>query len=143
VWFQPALRVAYRPRSRGRDLGRQYFHYGRWRRVVMRRHEGTASLRYLAPPVALVGVAAGTVLTLLGFWPAAVLPGGYLAAVVAGSLVEARGLRPAAALRLPLALATMHLSWGAGFLTSPKRLAEQAPAPSASSSPTPPAPAAS
>jgi len=140
VWFQPALRVSYRPRSRARDLGRQYFHYGRWRRVVMRRHEGTASLRYLAPPVALVGVAAGTVLTLLGFWPAAVLPGGYLAAVVAGSLVEARGLRPSAALRLPLALATMHLSWGAGFLTSPKRLAERAPAPPAS---TPPAPAAS
>jgi GT2 family glycosyltransferase len=141
VWFQPALRVSYRPRSRARDLGRQYFHYGRWRRVVMRRHEGTATLRYLAPPAALVGVAAGTVLTLLGVWPAAVLPGGYLAAVVAGSLVEARGLRPAAALRLPLALATMHLSWGAGFLTSPKRLAERAAAPPASST-TPPAPAA-
>jgi hypothetical protein len=138
VWFQPALRVSYRPRSRVRDLGRQYFNYGRWRRVVMRRHEGTATARYLAPPVALVGVVAGTVLTLLGVWPAAVLPGGYLAAVVAGSLVEARGLPPAAALRLPLALATMHLSWGAGFLTSPKRLAAAAPSPHA----TPPAPAA-
>lgn len=142
VWFQPALRVSYRPRSRARDLGRQYFHYGRWRRVVMRRHEGTASLRYLAPPAALVAVAAGTALTLLGVRPAAVLPGGYLAAVVAGSLVEARGLGPSAALRLPLALMTMHLSWGAGFLTSPKRLAQGAPAPPASSS-TPPAPAAS
>jgi hypothetical protein len=143
VWFQPALRVSYRPRSRARDLARQYFHYGRWRRVVMRRHEGTATLRYLAPPAALVGVVGGAVLTLLGVWPAAVLPGGYLAAVVAGSLVEARGLHPSAVLRLPLALATMHLSWGAGFLTSPKRLAERAPAPPASSSSTPPAPAAS
>jgi len=141
VWFQPALRVSYRPRSRVRDLGRQYFHYGRWRRVVMRRHEGTATPRYLAPPLALVGVAAGTVLALLGVWPAAVLPGGYLVAVVAGSLVESRGLSPSAALRLPLALATMHLSWGAGFLTSPKRLAAVAPpAPPASASP--PAPAA-
>jgi hypothetical protein len=140
VWFQPALRVSYRPRSRARDLGRQYFHYGRWRRVVMRRHEGTATPRYLAPPVALVGIAAGTVLAVLGVWQAAVLPVGYLAAVVAGSLVESRGLSPAAALRLPLALATMHLSWGAGFLTSPKRLAtDAAPAGPA----TPPAPAAS
>jgi len=140
VWFQPALRVSYRPRSRVRDLSRQYFHYGRWRRVVMRRHEGTATPRYLAPPLALVGIAAGTVLALLGVWPAAVLPGGYLAAVVAGSLVEARGLSPAATLRLPLALATMHLSWGAGFLTSPKRLATATPPPTGA---TPPAPAAS
>jgi succinoglycan biosynthesis protein ExoA len=137
VWFQPALRVSYRPRSRVRDLGRQYFHYGRWRRVVMRRHEGTVTPRYLAPPLALVGVAAGTALALLGVRPAAVLPGGYLAAVLAGSLVEARGLGLAAALRLPVALVTMHLSWGAGFLTSPKRLATRAHAPS------PAAPAAS
>ena len=98
--------------------------------------------RYLAPPLALVGVAAGTVLAVLGVWPAAVLPAGYVVAVVAGSLVEARGLSPSAALRLPLALATMHLSWGAGFLTSPKRLATVAPpAPPAGASP--PAPAAS
>jgi hypothetical protein len=137
VWFQPALRVAYRPRSRVRDLARQYFHYGRWRRVVMRRHEGTANARYLAPPLALIGIAGGTVLALLGVWPAAVLPVGYLAGVVAGSVVEARGLSPAVALRLPAALVTMHLSWGAGFLTSPKRLATGVrPAP-------PPAPAAS
>ena len=34
----------------------------------------------------------------------------------------ARQLRPQAAARLPVALATMHLTWGAGFLTSPRRL---------------------
>jgi len=45
VWFQPKLRVSYRPRSTVRTLGRQYFHYGRWRRVVMRRHEGTVNFR--------------------------------------------------------------------------------------------------
>jgi succinoglycan biosynthesis protein ExoA len=122
VWFQPAMRVAYRPRSTPRDLARQYFHYGRWRRVVMRRHEGTVSLRYLAPPAALVAVGAGLLLAAAGVWQAAVLPLGYVAAVIGGSLVESRGLRPAAAVRLPVALVTMHLSWGAGFLTSPRRL---------------------
>ena len=33
----------------------------------------------------------------------------------------ARGLEPAAAVRLPLVLATMHGSWGVGFLTSPRQ----------------------
>ncbi len=60
VWFTPRLRVSYRPRGSVRALGRQYFDYGRWRRVVMRRHEDSVSVRYLAPPVALVAVAAGT-----------------------------------------------------------------------------------
>ena len=123
VWFTPALRVSYRPRPDVAGLARQYFHYGRWRRVVMRRHEGTASLRYLAPPAALVAVTGGTAVALAGFVPGAVLPLGYLAAVLAGSAVEGRGLPPAARLRLPVALVTMHLSWGAGFLSSPRRLA--------------------
>ena len=48
---RPRLHVSYRPRSTLRALARQYRDYGRWRRVVMREHEGTANLRYLAPPV--------------------------------------------------------------------------------------------
>lgn len=128
VWFNPALQVSYRPRPRVGALARQYFHYGRWRRVVMRRHEGTVSPRYLAPPVAFVGVLGGCVAAVL--WPPAlVLPLGYALLVLLGSLVEGRGLPVAAWARLPLVLATMHLSWGAGFLTSPRRLAFRAPLP--------------
>jgi glycosyltransferase involved in cell wall biosynthesis len=128
VWFQPALEVAYRPRSTVRALANQYFHYGRWRRVVMRRHEGTASLRYLAAPIAVLGIAAGLVLTPLGLiWPplaaGVVLPLGYaVAVVVAGAGVVGRGLATGVRLRLPVAIATMHLSWGLGFLTSPANL---------------------
>lgn len=131
VWFQPALQVAYRPRSTFRALARQYFHYGRWRRVVMRRHEGTASLRYLAAPIAVVGIALGLILAPWGFlWPpltaALVLPLGYLVAVVvSGAGVVGRGLPLGLRLRLPAVIATMHLSWGLGFLTSPKNLASE------------------
>lgn len=128
VWFQPTLQVAYRPRSTVRALAQQYFHYGRWRRVVMRTHVGTASLRYLAAPLAVLGIAVGLALAPLalvwpGFAAALVLPVGYfVAVVVAGIGVVGRGLRTGVRLRLPVALATMHLSWGLGFLTSPKDL---------------------
>src|SRR5713226_2858429 len=40
IWFQPKLRVTYRPRASVAALGAQYFHYGRWRRVVARQHAG-------------------------------------------------------------------------------------------------------
>ena len=49
VWFTPAMRVSYRPRSSIRGLARQYYHYGRWRRVVMRRHPGTMSAALPGP----------------------------------------------------------------------------------------------
>ncbi len=122
VWFQPALRVSYRPRPSLRALARQYFHYGRWRRVVARQHPETLNLRYLAPPTALVGVVAGTLAAALGFWPAALLPVGYLALVVIGSALVSRDQPVRVRARVPLVVATMHLSWGAGFLTSPRHL---------------------
>jgi succinoglycan biosynthesis protein ExoA len=74
VWFTPRMSVTYRPRSTLRALARQYRDYGRWRRVVMREHPGTADARYLAPPVALVAVTAGTVVGLVGWRPALLAP---------------------------------------------------------------------
>ncbi|RJK95344.1 glycosyltransferase family 2 protein [Vallicoccus soli] len=123
VWFVPALQVAYRPRSSAGALARQYFHYGRWRRVIVRRSPETASARYLAPPAAVVAVAGGAVLGALGLRAGWLAPAGYAAGVLAGSAATARGLEPAAAVRLPLVYATMHGAWGLGFLTSPRALA--------------------
>jgi succinoglycan biosynthesis protein ExoA len=137
VWFQPDLRVTYRPRASVRALAGQYFHYGRWRRVVARQHSGTINPRYLAPPVAvllmllgtLAGVAgvAGLLSGAAGIWPALAACGFAIpvlyAAGIAGVAVRAtRQMRVRVAARLPAALATMHVAWGIGFLTSPRSL---------------------
>jgi len=128
VWFSPDLSVTYRPRSSLVALGRQYFHYGRWRRVVMRQHPGTASARYLAPPVTVAACAVGLVAAPITRW-ALVLPAGYGAGVVAAGALAGRGLPVRSRLAMPAVLATMHGAWGVGFLTSPRRLAERRPAP--------------
>jgi glycosyltransferase involved in cell wall biosynthesis len=122
VWFTPRMRVTYRPRPSVRALAKQYFHTGRWRRVVGREHQGTLNLRYLAPPLAVVAMVAGVVAGVFGFWPGWVLPGGYAVAIVGGSVPTGKGLPTAAWLRLPLVYATMHVSWGVGFLVSPPSL---------------------
>ncbi|MGH3345066.1 MAG: glycosyltransferase family 2 protein [Carbonactinosporaceae bacterium] len=128
VWFSPRLRVSYRPRPTVGALARQYFHYGRWRRVVIRQHPSSANLRYLAPPAALVGAIAGCLVALFGQPLGWVLPGGYLAGILSGAAWEGRLLDWPARVRLPLVLATMHGSWAMGFLTSPRRLATTGPA---------------
>ncbi|MFF7470568.1 glycosyltransferase [Streptomyces sp. NPDC008092] len=125
IWFSPELKVSYRPRPSVQALAKQYKDYGRWRHVVARYHEGSINLRYLAPPVAVCAIAAGIVAGALVTPLAFVIPGGYLAAIVAGSLPAGKGLPPRARLQIPVALATMHMSWGYGFLTSPRSLAKR------------------
>jgi succinoglycan biosynthesis protein ExoA len=120
VWFTPDLTVSYRPRGSVASLARQYFNYGRWRRVVASRH-GTISARYLAPPVLVSGLAVA--LLLAPWWPWTLLvPAGYLLAICGGGLVIGAGLRWRARVVVPVALGVMHLTWGVGFLTSPPRL---------------------
>lgn len=125
IWFSPELKVSYRPRPSVKALAKQYKDYGRWRHVVARFHSGSINPRYLAPPTAVCAIVAGllvgAVLTPLGF----VVPGGYLAAIVAGSVPAGKGLPLKARLQIPVALATMHMCWGYGFLTSPKSLARK------------------
>jgi hypothetical protein len=118
VWFSPKLSVSYRPRSSLPALASQYFHYGRWRRQVMRAHPGSVNFRYLAPPLALLGVLAGLVLSTFVSVLTLTVPLGYLAVVAAGSVYVGRGLGVRARLVLPVVLVTMHMSWGAGFLSS-------------------------
>jgi succinoglycan biosynthesis protein ExoA len=133
VWFTPDLVVTYRPRPDSATLARQYFHYGRWRREVMRQHPETTSrvsaLRYFAPPAAVVGVVTGSALgSVAGLGGPRVLrwgwaaPVGYAALVCAGAAVLGRGLPKGAHLALPAVYATMHGAWGWGFLTSPAGL---------------------
>ena len=137
VWFQPELRVTYRPRANVGMLAAQYFHYGRWRRVVARQHAGTINPRYLAPPAAvlvmvlgvLAGIAGlgGLLSGAAGIWPAILtcgfaVPALYMAGVIGVAALALRHLRLGVAARVPGVLATMHIAWGAGFLTSPRSL---------------------
>jgi hypothetical protein len=121
VYFSPALRVSYRPRPSLTALARQYFHYGRWRREVMREHPESVNLRYLAPPLAVLGFTGGLVAGVAGVRPAFVLPVGYVVLVTAGSVAIGSGLPVRSRAVLPAVLATMHGAWGTGFLTSVRR----------------------
>ena len=121
VYFDPRLVVTYRPRSTVKALAKQYFEYGRWRRVVSRRHQGTINYRYLAPPftvaATLISLILGWLVSPFLFIPALV----YAVFILIASVVIGKSVGEF--LCLPTILLTMHISWGLGFLTSPKSLA--------------------
>jgi glycosyltransferase involved in cell wall biosynthesis len=120
IYFDPRLHVTYRPRPTLRKLAKQYFQYGTWRRVVSRSHSGTINMRYLAPPVTLLGCAisviTGALLNPILYIPAAV----YAVFVAISSVAIARSIREF--ISLLAIIPTMHFSWGAGFITSTKAL---------------------
>lgn len=82
----------------------------------------TANLRYLAPPVTVAACAVGLASTLAAVagprWLAwgGLAPAGYLVGVGVAAGVAGRGLPARARAWLAPVLATMHLSWGTGFL---------------------------
>jgi glycosyltransferase involved in cell wall biosynthesis len=123
IWFTPDLSVTYRPRSSLSAVAKQFFHTGQWRREVIRRHPETANKRYLAPPVAVILLAVGTILGIVGLATGVswldlgfIAPLGYALLLIFGSAMEGRYLPWKALFWMPLVCATMHVSWGLGFL---------------------------
>ncbi len=126
VWLDPQLRVSYWPRDTLQKLRRQFHATGVWRGELVRRLGGRNPLRFFAPPLLLISIVLSVVaipLLISGALPPVLAwivslvflgPILYLilllvaAATTPGSLADR--------LRLMAVLATMHLSWGAGFL---------------------------
>jgi len=128
VWLDPALRVTYWPRDTWSKLSRQFVATGIWRGELVRRHGGRHPLRYFAPPalvlasaaslvvlaLQLSGVLAGPASLVLGLVHLA--PALYLLLLAALLVVPSSGRSLADRATFALVIATMHVSWGAGFL---------------------------
>jgi succinoglycan biosynthesis protein ExoA len=117
----PELGAEYSPRNSLRALARQYRRYGMYRAKTGLRHPHTVRAPHLVLP-GLVTAAAATVVAPRPLRPAARAGLGlYGAAVFVEGVRAAR--EPRDALALPLVFATMHFSWGAGFLAGLVRFA--------------------
>jgi succinoglycan biosynthesis protein ExoA len=122
VWLDPAIRSVYIARSTLAELARQYGRYGFWKWRMLRRYPTTLRWRQALPPIFVFSLAA---LSVIGFWyaPAVVILavefGSYLSVLLLAGVFAARRRRKWALIGgLPLAISTMHLSWGGGFLWS-------------------------
>jgi succinoglycan biosynthesis protein ExoA len=115
VWFSPKLVVDYWPRAAVVPLSRQFYSTGVWRGWLSRRNLAQASIRYFIPPLTVIAVVLGLFAALLGFTPGFIPLAGYVVALLLVTLT-ARDISWRSRLLLPLALATMHFSWGYGFI---------------------------
>jgi succinoglycan biosynthesis protein ExoA len=119
VFITPRIKYRYFVRERLSQLFRQYFQYGFWRVPVIRKHRRPASLRQLVPSLFL---AACVLLSVIGCWRrtawlALILPLSYAGVQAVAGLARVSREGWAIALRLPAAIATMHVAYALGLIT--------------------------
>jgi len=122
VWLDPSIRSIYFARATLLDLARQYWRYGYWKARMLRRYPDTIRWRQALPPVFVLSL---LVLGLLSFWlPLASLTfmielATYvMILLLAGAHLALRNRDIALIIGVPLAIATMHLTWGSALLWS-------------------------
>lgn len=122
VWLDPAIRSSYYARESLGGLARQYSRYGYWKVRMLRRYPETIRLRQALPPIFVASLILFPLLSLrypavLGVFLVEVVS--YLAILIVTALVTAlKQKRMHIVVGLPLAIATMHIAWGAAFLFS-------------------------
>jgi succinoglycan biosynthesis protein ExoA len=122
IWFDPEIKSTYFARPSLEALARQYWRYGYWKQRMLRRYPATIRWRQALPPGFVLALI--TMLCLAPWWSLArlglvVIPGFYLLILaLAGTAAAIKKRQPGLIPGLPVAIAVMHLAWGAGFLWS-------------------------
>ena len=115
VWFSPRLIVNSWPRAAVIPLSRQFYSTGVWRGWLTRRSLKQASIRYFIPPVTVLAIVLGLIVAVFGQTLGLIPLATYLVALL-GVTVTATKVSLHSRVLLPVALATMHFSWGYGFI---------------------------
>ena len=117
IWFQPELIASYKPRSTLKELAKQYYDYGKWRRHVVSIHPRSIKLRQLIPPLNALVFFLGIIFGF--FWaPLLSFPVLYIAGIFFVTTVKSKTVTDF--IYLLIIFPTIHFSWAAGFLRGAK-----------------------
>lgn len=114
-----SIRVDYSSRGNLIKLWKQYFQYGYWKVRVMQKHPAQMHLRQFVPPAFVAFLLSGGILALLNvtivkLWLIVLISYIFISLFVSMNISRHDGWCHFA--RLPLIFATLHISYGLGFL---------------------------
>lgn len=117
IRFDPTIFANYYPRNSIRRLWTQYFEYGFFKVLVIRKRRGMSSWRQLAPSSFILAVFLSFIAALLTGqnWFMALVLGPYLTANLGVSFFLGHQ-RIQTLFLLPVVFACMHMAYGVGFL---------------------------
>lgn len=122
LWFDPTMVIRWHCRQSLPDLFRQYVRYGRGKVDVAMLHPDSLSPRHLAPPLLVVYLAGAALAATRRPGLTSVLVAPYLLALgLEGVRLAPRLGHPGEQVRVPAAIAAMHVGWGLGFCSGLRR----------------------
>jgi succinoglycan biosynthesis protein ExoA len=120
VWFDPEIRSTYIARSTLKELAEQYWRYGYWKSQMLNRYPGTLRWRQALPPIFILSCISLVFLSLISTTARLLLIVEVLLYLLTtlwvGVSFSIKRRDFGYMLGIPLAIATMHLSWGTAFL---------------------------
>ncbi|MCI0337165.1 MAG: glycosyltransferase family 2 protein [Acidobacteria bacterium] len=119
ILLSPQIKSHYYNRSTPRSLWRQYFQYGYWKVRVMQKVRRQMRLRHFVPPLFITVLLFSLLMTpfsVMAWWMLGLALVSYMIANIGISVLTARRGDWNLLLLLPLCFATIHFSWGIGFL---------------------------
>jgi glycosyltransferase involved in cell wall biosynthesis len=122
VYLDPRIQCEYFARPTFQLLSQQYWRYGYWKYKMLKKYPRTIKLRQLLPPLFVLSLFVLSIFTVwfkpFGWLLAAEILIYLLTLCLASIQVARKGKEIRYIFGIPLAIATMHLSWGSGFLLS-------------------------
>lgn len=122
IWLDPKIKTEYYARTTYRDLSRQFYRYGYWKWNMLKRYSSSLRYRQVLPPIfvlSIIGLLIGSIFFPIFRWLLLCEIGLYAVILICASLPAAiQENDPGLILGMPIAIATMHFSWGTGFLLS-------------------------
>jgi succinoglycan biosynthesis protein ExoA len=122
IWLDPSIRSVYYASPTLAALARQYARYGFWKWRMLRRYPGTVRWRQGLPPLFVLSLIGGAILAVFlpvfRFLLALEFAIYLLALLAAGIQAATQRKKSFLVFGIPLAIMTMHIAWGTGFLWS-------------------------
>ena len=117
-YITPKIEYVYFVREKLDQLFRQYYQYSFWRIPVMMKHRQPTTLRQVVPSLFYIAMVSGMILGALFAlpWVALALPTIYLGALLLVAISQVPVVGLGIALRVPLAIVTMHAGYAWGMI---------------------------
>ena len=119
ILLSPKIKSVYTVRSSPKALWKQYYQYGYWKVRVLQKHPKQMRLRQFVPPVFTSTLIGSLILALFFHWGwifLVLVAGSYLISNLTASLITASKKGWKQLPLLPIVYASLHLSYGLGFL---------------------------
>lgn len=120
VWMDPSIHSVYYARSTLKELSQQYWRYGYWKAQMLRRYPKSLRWRQIMPPLFVVALISLGFLSFgwyLARWLLAIIVLLYTIVICfVGIQMSINHKDISLVVGVPLAIATIHLSWGTALL---------------------------